>query len=152
MTAHTFYTAKDFTKEEITNQNVLAMNVIEGGLEICKNCGAAEADLLNLHTCEEYKAWSRKNRMYGESIRKKHENRAKEIGEIRYMLGLIKADERPEVADVKNVCKQKLERAEADVTLRLAALESLPSELPQEKVKMDRAITCLHNSQVYINQ
>jgi hypothetical protein len=40
MRTHTFYTADDFTPEEISRDNLLAAEVIKKGRDICKLCGA----------------------------------------------------------------------------------------------------------------
>jgi hypothetical protein len=45
MSGHVLYTASDFTKEEIERDNILAVQVIEHGLSICKVCGKAEREL-----------------------------------------------------------------------------------------------------------
>lgn len=42
---HELYVAKDFTNEEVDRGNALAKAVIDGGLSICKKCGAGEAEL-----------------------------------------------------------------------------------------------------------
>jgi len=53
--SHVFSTAADFTDEEIDRENVIAKLVIEGGLQICKRCGAAEIELDQYPTCAEYR-------------------------------------------------------------------------------------------------
>lgn len=50
---HVFYTPSNFTTEEIDRRNLLAIAVVEGGLKICKKCGAAEAELSKFATCAE---------------------------------------------------------------------------------------------------
>jgi hypothetical protein len=55
---HTLYTAKDFTGEEVERSS-LARMVVEGGLGICKKCGAGEADLDEFPTCREYNGYLR---------------------------------------------------------------------------------------------
>lgn len=52
---HVLYTPADFTAEEIDRRNRLAVVVIDGGLSICKICGAAESELQDWLTCEKYR-------------------------------------------------------------------------------------------------
>jgi len=59
---HLLYGPEDFTREEIDRRNSLAVAVIEGGLGICKQCGAAEAELDEFKTCAEYEAEKKKQR------------------------------------------------------------------------------------------
>ena len=54
---HKLYKPKDFTNDELDQRNTLAVLVIEGGLGICKECGAAEIELEEHLTCTEYKAF-----------------------------------------------------------------------------------------------
>ena len=42
---HVLYTAADFTNEEIERGGALVNAVIDGGLGVCKKCGAAEIEL-----------------------------------------------------------------------------------------------------------
>lgn len=42
---HVLYEASDFTDEEYDSRNTLAVLVIDGGLSVCKLCGAAESQL-----------------------------------------------------------------------------------------------------------
>ena len=56
MSNHELYQPKDFTAEEYARGNRLAKMVIDGGLGICKKCGAAEAQLDDHPTCEEHRA------------------------------------------------------------------------------------------------
>lgn len=42
---HTLYESSDFTDEEYARRNQLAVMVIDGGLGVCKNCGACEREL-----------------------------------------------------------------------------------------------------------
>lgn len=58
---HEFYTSEDFTNEEYEFSNVIAKMVIDGGLQICKKCGAAEIELEQYETCEAFH-----NRPHGE--------------------------------------------------------------------------------------
>lgn len=56
---HNLYTIADFTDEELET-NRLAKLVVEGGLGICKSCGAAESELTAHPTCHihrQYKAF-----------------------------------------------------------------------------------------------
>ena len=50
---HTLFTAADFTNEE-WERGGLARMVIDGGLGICKFCGAGEIELDNYPTCRDY--------------------------------------------------------------------------------------------------
>jgi len=43
--SHDLYEPSDFTQEEIERDNQLARLVIDGGLGICKKCGASEIEL-----------------------------------------------------------------------------------------------------------
>jgi hypothetical protein len=52
---HELYTPDDFTSEEYYRGNVLAIAVIDGGLGVCKSCGAAEVQLDDFPTCKEYR-------------------------------------------------------------------------------------------------
>lgn len=45
MNRHELYSLEDFTSEEITSDNQLAMDVLVDGLDVCKKCGAYEAAL-----------------------------------------------------------------------------------------------------------
>lgn len=42
---HVLYDASDFTDEEYYSGNTIAVLVIDGGLSVCKLCGAAESQL-----------------------------------------------------------------------------------------------------------
>ena len=66
MRGHTFYTPEDFTQEEIDNNNRLARMVIDGGLYICKRCGAAEGELVEYVDCESYDRAKRFERIRAE--------------------------------------------------------------------------------------
>jgi hypothetical protein len=55
--AHELYGPGDFTAEELLySRNLLAVLVVDGGLSVCKRCGAAEAELDDHPTCEAYRA------------------------------------------------------------------------------------------------
>lgn len=54
--SHLLYTAEDFTNEELDRRNQLAVLVVEGGLGVCKKCGAAEVELDDYKTCEAYRS------------------------------------------------------------------------------------------------
>lgn len=43
--SHELYTSKDFTQAETEARNSLYVNVVEGGLGVCKKCGRAEVEL-----------------------------------------------------------------------------------------------------------
>lgn len=53
--AHELYTTADFTEEEYQRRNQLAVMVIDGGLGICKRCGAGESELDDWPTCQAYR-------------------------------------------------------------------------------------------------
>lgn len=53
---HELYEPKDFTSDEYARRNVLAVMVIDGGLGVCKKCGAAEIELETWVTCQAYRA------------------------------------------------------------------------------------------------
>lgn len=59
---HELYQPKDFTEEEYQRRNQLAVMVIDGGLGICKRCGAGEVELETWVTCEAYRAHCRSQR------------------------------------------------------------------------------------------
>lgn len=46
---HTVYTKADFTAEEITRKNLLAVAVLESRRLICKCCGREDAELYNAY-------------------------------------------------------------------------------------------------------
>ena len=52
---HVLYTPQDFTSEEYHRRNKLAIMVIDGGLGICKRCGAGEIELETWPTCAAYR-------------------------------------------------------------------------------------------------
>ena len=52
---HTLYEPSDFTTEELDRRNALAVAVCEGGLGVCKVCGATEAELNNHPNCASYR-------------------------------------------------------------------------------------------------
>lgn len=56
MNQHELYEPKDFTNEEYQRRNVLAVMVIDGGLGVCKRCGATEIELETWVTCQAYRA------------------------------------------------------------------------------------------------
>lgn len=60
---HELYEPKDFTSDEYARRNVLAVMVIDGGLGVCKKCGAAEIELETWVTCQAYRAHSREQRV-----------------------------------------------------------------------------------------
>ena len=51
---HECYTPSDFSEEK-GEPSQLAIVVCEWGLGVCKHCGAAEIQLTEWPTCEEYK-------------------------------------------------------------------------------------------------
>ena len=52
---HVLYTPGDFTNAEYESGSGLARMVIDGGLEVCKKCGAGEAELTDYRTCTAYR-------------------------------------------------------------------------------------------------
>jgi hypothetical protein len=60
--SHKLYTSDDFTEEEYYRRNVLAIAVIDGGLDVCKQCGAAGIQIFHFPTCEEYRAHKKENK------------------------------------------------------------------------------------------
>jgi late competence protein required for DNA uptake (superfamily II DNA/RNA helicase) len=60
--AHELYTSKDFTDEEYERRNQLATMVIDGGLAICKRCGAREIELDQYPTCADMEKHKREER------------------------------------------------------------------------------------------
>ncbi len=54
--SHTLYKSKDFTNEEYERRNRLAVAVIDGGLSVCKYCGAAEMEISTWKSCAAYRA------------------------------------------------------------------------------------------------
>ena len=52
---HLLYTSADFTREEADQRNALYVHVVEGGLSVCKVCGAAEIELSEM-TCADRQA------------------------------------------------------------------------------------------------
>lgn len=61
MTQHELYKPEDFNSEERQRRNRLYVMVVEGGLAICKRCGAAEVEIETWPTCAGYRA-AQKNR------------------------------------------------------------------------------------------
>lgn len=57
MTDHVYYKPEDFNEREKNQGNVIYDLVVNGGLKICKMCGAGEAELDEYPTCEAY--WKR---------------------------------------------------------------------------------------------
>lgn len=53
---HVLYTRADFNSEERQRRNALYVMVVEGGLGVCKRCGAAEIELEKWPTCAAYRA------------------------------------------------------------------------------------------------
>jgi hypothetical protein len=51
---HQLYTPSDFTDEQYYEYRGVARMVIDGGLGICKVCGAGESQLDDYPTCAEY--------------------------------------------------------------------------------------------------
>lgn len=43
--SHILYVPDDFTDEEIERGNILAVHVLDRGMNICKRCGRAEVEL-----------------------------------------------------------------------------------------------------------
>jgi hypothetical protein len=60
--AHELYTSRDFTNEEYGRGNALAIAVIDGGLGVCKRCGASEAELEEWSSCADYNQAVRRRR------------------------------------------------------------------------------------------
>lgn len=54
--SHDLYRPGDFTNEEWDTPCSVARMVIDGGIGICKVCGAAESELQDFPTCVEYRA------------------------------------------------------------------------------------------------
>lgn len=52
---HRLYEPKDFTSEQYYEDKGVAVLVIDGGLGICKVCGAAESQLADWPTCQEFR-------------------------------------------------------------------------------------------------
>lgn len=52
---HELHTPSDFTNEDMDKRCPTALAVCDGGLYVCKECGAAEQDLVDHPTCEQYK-------------------------------------------------------------------------------------------------
>lgn len=74
MGQHILYEPKDFTQAEHERRNVLAVMVIDGGLGVCKQCGAAERELDDWPTCEAYRAHRRGERATeGERLAKRRD-------------------------------------------------------------------------------
>jgi len=59
MGQHVLYEPEDFTQAEYERRNVIAVMVIDGGLGVCKRCGASEYELKRWPTCEAYHAKTR---------------------------------------------------------------------------------------------
>lgn len=56
---HELYGPEDFTPEELDRRNALATAVTEGGLRVCRRCGASEAELDDHPTCKRYRWYVR---------------------------------------------------------------------------------------------
>ncbi len=52
---HELYGPGDFTPEEMDRRNELAVAVCEGGLDVCKRCSAAGAELDEHEDCASYR-------------------------------------------------------------------------------------------------
>lgn len=52
---HVLYTPADFNSEERQRRNQLYVLVVEGGLDVCKQCGASEIELDRWPTCSDYR-------------------------------------------------------------------------------------------------
>ena len=52
---HELYKSEDFTDDEYEN-SVIAKYVIDGGLDVCKNCSAGEIELIEYRTCGDFNA------------------------------------------------------------------------------------------------
>lgn len=52
---HALYKPSDFTDQEYYEGNGLAKMVIDGGLGICKNCGACEIELDQYPSCADFR-------------------------------------------------------------------------------------------------
>lgn len=131
-TKHILYEPSDFTEEEAERRNLIYINVVEGGLGICKCCGAAEQDLLDFDNCEDYRAWSRRNNIY-EKNKLIHEQRLKNnLEELDLMLQLLN-DTNPHNEDVYSRCINKLETSRASVIDQQERLSKQPAQLPRDK-------------------
>ena len=60
---HILFTSKDFTSKEYSRGNIIAKSVIDGGLKICKCCGAAEVDLEKYPSCQSFREYVRTERL-----------------------------------------------------------------------------------------
>jgi hypothetical protein len=56
---HLLYNSADFNSEERQRRNALYVAVVEGGLGVCKRCGAGENELETWVTCTAYRAAQR---------------------------------------------------------------------------------------------
>lgn len=63
---HELYIPADFTNEEIDRRNQLAVMVIDGGLGICKKCGAGEAELEAYKDCASYREARKREQTNGD--------------------------------------------------------------------------------------
>lgn len=52
---HELYAPADFNSDERQRRNALYVAVVEGGLGVCKRCGAAEVELETWVTCQAYR-------------------------------------------------------------------------------------------------
>lgn len=59
---HKLYAEKDFNQAERDSRNALYVVVVEGGLDVCKQCGAAESELDDFPACRYYDAHRREIR------------------------------------------------------------------------------------------
>ena len=81
---HTLYRSSDFTNEELERSPVARM-VADGGLGLCKSCGAGEIELDQFATCKDYNEHRAALRGSAEQVR----------------LGLIPAEAEEENPDVE---------------------------------------------------
>lgn len=127
---HELYTDTDFNDEERESRNQLYVNVVEGGLGVCKKCGAAEQDLLDFDNCTDYIAWAKRDHSYQmEKIHRKHDI-GNNLEEIDIMLQMLRDDiDYPK--EVKERCINKLEHSRVAVLKQQEILEALPAELPR---------------------
>lgn len=124
---HVFYKPSDFTPEELET-NAIAKLVVEGGLQVCKSCGAAESDLQFFTTCGTYLKWKTRNVQYTQRRADRKQVYIENLEEIDLMLQMLRDDiDYPQ--GVKQRCIDKLESSRASVLEKQKELESLPDDL-----------------------
>lgn len=131
-TQHILYTEDDFTKEEIDNENRI-WKMVHDGLSVCKCCGAAEADVNEFETCEEFRLHQKKQRWYDEELLKRKKKSREDSEEISLMIQLIEHElsakhNDPQQEAIMRRTLSKLQATNTGNKIKAKKLEELPSD------------------------